>query len=108
MIYGFLESGKTQFINFTLNQDYFYSEKSAIAMIMTIIITTTTKNIITIMRTEKSAIAMIMSIITIMQMMYLQAGEQRQEMHLQRINSKQFLINLSRNPKERFCVQRES
>ena len=33
MIYGFLESGKTQFINFTLNQDYFYSDDTTLSLI---------------------------------------------------------------------------
>lgn len=33
MIYGFLESGKTQFINFTLNQDYFYSDDTTLLIV---------------------------------------------------------------------------
>lgn len=33
MIYGFLESGKTRFINFTLNQDYFYSEDTTLLIV---------------------------------------------------------------------------
>lgn len=33
MIYGFLESGKTQFINFTLAQDYFYSEDTTLLIV---------------------------------------------------------------------------
>ena len=33
MIYGFLESGKTRFINFTLNQDYFYSEDTTLLLV---------------------------------------------------------------------------
>lgn len=33
MIYGFLESGKTQFINFTLSQDYFYSGDTTLLIV---------------------------------------------------------------------------
>lgn len=33
MIYGFLESGKTQFINFTLSQDYFYTEDTTLLIV---------------------------------------------------------------------------
>lgn len=33
MIYGFLESGKTQFINFTLSQEYFYSEDTTLLIV---------------------------------------------------------------------------
>ena len=33
MIYGFLESVKTQFINFTLNQDYFYSDDTTLLIV---------------------------------------------------------------------------
>ena len=33
MIYGFLESGKTRFINFTLNQDYFYSDDTTLLIV---------------------------------------------------------------------------
>lgn len=33
MIYGFLESGKTQFINFTLAQDYFYSGDTTLLIV---------------------------------------------------------------------------
>ena len=33
MIYGFLESGKTQFIKFTLNQDYFYSDDTTLLIV---------------------------------------------------------------------------
>ena len=33
LIYGFLESGKTQFINFTLSQDYFYSEDTTLLIV---------------------------------------------------------------------------
>ncbi len=33
MIYGFLESGKTQFINSTLNQDYFYSDDTTLLIV---------------------------------------------------------------------------
>lgn len=33
LIYGFLESGKTQFIQFTLSQDYFYSEDATLLIV---------------------------------------------------------------------------
>lgn len=33
MIYGYLESGKTQFINFTLGQDYFFSEDATLLIV---------------------------------------------------------------------------
>lgn len=33
LIYGFLESGKTQFIQFTLSQDYFYSEDTTLLIV---------------------------------------------------------------------------
>lgn len=33
IIYGFLESGKTRFINFTLNQDYFYSKDTTLLIV---------------------------------------------------------------------------
>lgn len=33
LIYGFLESGKTQFIHFTLGQDYFYSEDTTLLIV---------------------------------------------------------------------------
>lgn len=33
MIYGFLESGKTRFISFTLNQEYFYSEETTLLIV---------------------------------------------------------------------------